>query len=45
VKAAGELVGNGVGTGIEPQAKTCNAGVDKIIDAERPFFVEACDTP
>jgi lambda family phage portal protein len=45
VKATEELVGNGVGTGIVPQAKTGNAGIDKIIDAEWPFFVEACDTP
>jgi lambda family phage portal protein len=45
VKATEELVGNGVGTGIVPQAKTGNTGIDKIIDAEWPFFVEACDTP
>ena len=45
VKATEELVGNGVGTGIVPQSKTGNAGIDKIIDAEWPFFVEACDTP
>jgi capsid protein len=45
VKATEELVGNGVGTGIVPQAKTGNAGIDKTIDAEWPFFVEACDTP
>ena len=38
-------MGNTVGTGIVPQAKTGNAGLDKIIDAEWPYFVEACDTP
>jgi len=27
------------------QSKTGNAGIDKIIDAEWPFFVEVCDTP
>jgi lambda family phage portal protein len=45
VKATEELVGNGVGTGIVPQSKTGNTSIDKIIDAEWPFFVEACDTP
>lgn len=45
VKAVEELVGNGVGTGIVPQAKSGDVAIDKIIDAEWPFFVEACDTP
>jgi lambda family phage portal protein len=45
VKAIEELVGNAVGTGIVPQAKTGNSGIDKTIDAEWPYFVEACDTP
>ena len=40
-----ELAGNVVGTGIVPKAKTGNAGIDKIIDAEWPCFAEACDTP
>jgi len=45
VKAVEELVGNAVGTGIVPQAKTGNAAIDKTIDSEWPFFVEGCDTP
>jgi lambda family phage portal protein len=45
VKAVEELVGNAVGTGIVPQAKTGDVAIDKIIDAEWPFCVEACDTP
>ena len=44
-KAVEELVGNAVGTGIVPQAKTGQVSLDKVIDAEWPFFVEACDTP
>ena len=30
-----------VGTGIVPKAKTGNAAIDKIIDAEWPFFADA----
>lgn len=44
-KAMEELVGNTIGTGIVPQAKTGNAALDKIIDGEWPYFVENCDTP
>jgi len=44
-KAIEELAGNTVGTGIVPQAKTGDAGLDRIIDAEWPYFVENCDTP
>jgi lambda family phage portal protein len=44
-RAVEELAGNVVGTGIVPKAKTGNAGIDRIIDAEWPFFAEACDTP
>ena len=44
-KAVEELVGNAVGTGIVPQAKTGDPTIDKIIDTEWPFFVENCDTP
>ena len=44
-RAVEELAGNVVGTGIVPKAKTGNAGIDKLIDAEWPFFAEACDTP
>jgi lambda family phage portal protein len=44
-RAVEELAGNVVGTGIVPKAKTGNAGIDKVIDAEWPFFAEACDTP
>jgi lambda family phage portal protein len=44
-KAIEELVGNTVGTGIVPQAKTGDAALDKIIDGEWPYFVEQCDTP
>ena len=28
-----------------PQAKTGDATLDRIIDAEWPYFVENCDTP
>jgi lambda family phage portal protein len=31
--------------GIVPKAKTGNTGIDKIVDAEWPYFAEACDTP
>ena len=44
-KAIEELAGNTVGTGIVPQAKTGDAALDRIIDAEWPYFVENCDTP
>ena len=44
-RAVEELAGNVVGTGIVPKAKTGNTAIDKIIDAEWPFFAEACDTP
>ena len=44
-KAVDELVGNLVGTGIVPRAKTGDADLDKIIDNEWPYFVEQCDTP
>src|SRR5579859_2513273 len=44
-KAIDELVGNTVGTGIVPQAKTGNPDIDKIIDEEWQYFVESCDTP
>src|SRR5438309_131519 len=44
-RALEELVGNAVGTGIVPQAKTGDEDLDKIIDNEWPFFVEQCDTP
>jgi lambda family phage portal protein len=42
-KALEELVGNTVGTGIIPQAKTGDERLDKIIDAEWPYFAENCD--
>jgi lambda family phage portal protein len=42
-KAINELVGNTVGTGIVPQAKTGSPALDKIIDTEWPFFAENCD--
>ena len=42
-KAIGELVGNTVGTGIVPRAKTGDPDLDKIIDAEWPYFSERCD--
>lgn len=42
-KAITELVGNAVGTGIVPQAKTGNPALDKTIDGEWPFFAENCD--
>ena len=42
-KAITELVGNAVGTGIVPQAKTGAPALDKIIDGEWPFFAENCD--
>lgn len=44
-KAVEELAGNVVGTGIVPQAKTGNEALDKIIDAEWPYFAENCDSP
>ena len=44
-RAIEELAGNVVGTGIVPKAKTGNIAIDKIIDAEWPFFADACDTP
>src|ERR1035437_8358311 len=42
-KAIAELVGNTVGTGIVPQAKTGHVALDNLIDAEWPFFAENCD--
>jgi lambda family phage portal protein len=42
-KAVSELVGNTVGTGIVPRAKTGNPDLDKRIDAEWPYFSERCD--
>src|SRR6185295_12242827 len=42
-KAIAELVGNTVGTGIVPQAKTGIPALDKIIDGEWPYFAENCD--
>jgi capsid protein len=42
-KAIAELVGNTVGTGIVPQAKTGNPALDAIIDAEWPYLAENCD--
>ena len=42
-KAIAELVGNTVGTGIVPQAKTGTPALDKIIDAEWLYFAENCD--
>jgi lambda family phage portal protein len=42
-KAIEELVGNTVGTGIVPQAKTGDERIDRIIDAEWPYFAENCD--
>lgn len=44
-KAVDELVGNLVGTGIVPRAKTGDKKLDLMIDAEWPYFVEQCDTP
>lgn len=44
-KALEELVGNTIGTGIVPQAKTGDLALDRIIDNEWPYFVENCDTP
>jgi lambda family phage portal protein len=44
-RAVEELAGNVVGTGIVPKAKTGNTAIDKIIDAEWPFFADGCDTP
>src|ERR1019366_3633019 len=41
-KAIAELVGNTVGTGIVPQAKTGYPALDKLIDAEWPYFAENC---
>ena len=42
-KAIAELVGNTVGTGIVPQAKTGTPELDKIIDGEWLYFAENCD--
>src|ERR1035438_462404 len=42
-KAVGELVGNTVGTGIVPRAKTGCPDMDKVIDGEWPYFSERCD--
>jgi lambda family phage portal protein len=42
-KALEELVSHTVGTGIMPRAKTGDASLDKIIDAEWPYFAEHCD--
>jgi lambda family phage portal protein len=42
-KAIEELVGNTVGTGIVPQAKTGDERLDKLINTEWPFFAEKCD--
>ena len=39
-RAVEELAGNVVGTGIVPKAKTGNTAIDKIIDAEWPFFAD-----
>ena len=44
-RAVEELAGNVVGTGIVPKAKTGNTVIDKIIDAEWPFYADGCDTP
>ena len=44
-RAVEELSGNVVGTGIVPKAKTGSTALDKIIDAEWPFFADGCDTP
>ena len=44
-KAVEELVGNTVGTGIVPLAKTGDPQLDKTIDNEWQYFVEQCDTP
>jgi lambda family phage portal protein len=44
-RAVEELAGNVVGTGIVPKAKTGSTALDRIIDAEWPFFADACDTP
>jgi lambda family phage portal protein len=45
VKGVEELVGNAVGTGIVPMAKTGDEGLDKLIDTEWSFFSDECDTP
>lgn len=42
-KAVEELVGNTVGTGIVPLAKTGNEKLDAVIDEEWNYFVETCD--
>ncbi|MCL5743709.1 MAG: phage portal protein, partial [Acidobacteria bacterium] len=42
-KAIAELVGNTVGTGIVPQAKTGTPELDRIIDGEWLYFAENCD--
>ena len=38
-----ELVGNTVGTGIVPQAKTGSVELNKTIDGEWQYFAESCD--
>lgn len=42
-KAIAGLVGNTVGTGIVPQAKTGTPALDKIIDEQWLYFAENCD--
>jgi lambda family phage portal protein len=42
-KAISELVGNTVGTGIVPRAKTGSAKWDKVIDGEWPYFSDRVD--
>lgn len=42
-KALEELVGNTVGTGIVPQAKTGDDKLNEVIDGEWPYFAENCD--
>ncbi len=44
-KALEELTGNTVGTGIVPQAMTGDDDLNKVIDAEWPYFANSCDTP
>src|ERR1700735_3771606 len=44
-RAIEEWAGNVVGTGIVPKAKTGNVAIDKIIDAEWPFFADAGHPP
>jgi lambda family phage portal protein len=43
-KAIDELVGNSVGTGIMPRAKTGDVNLDKKIDSEWAYFAEQCDS-